>query len=332
MGGLSSAFLHVGVNAGFPIGAEGLGGPDAADNFADDLVVEGCAGLVALVVHRPVGSDAEAGGFPRRVDVGAQEEELPAVLLLLVLDHAAHRLIVVAAAGVFAAVRGDDEQRFFRHILPAGVLVDVADVVDGAAHGVQQGRAAPGEVLLLRHGRRPVERQAVVDDRALAVEEHGGDQRLARLLFLFRDHGVEAADGVPLQPAHGAAAVQDENQFCHRKNPPSFDYAPMVACPKEGLVACQATNGRRSCIACPAAPGGPRWHRKRVQSERRGHSSACRHRTSGTIPDPVPPSTAFRCSPAVVFFAGGTVPPRCGSTPERVRPCRGHGRREGSHP
>ena len=80
-----------------------------------------------------------------------------------------------------------------------------------------------------------------MNDGALAVEEHGGDQRLARLLFLLCDHGVEAADGVLFQPRHGAAAVQNENQFCHRKNPPSFDYALMVVRPKEGLVACQAT-------------------------------------------------------------------------------------------
>ena len=45
------------------------------------------------------------------------------------------------------------------------------------------------------------------------IEENGGDKSLARLLFLLFYHGVEAADGVPLQPLHGAAAVQDEHQF-----------------------------------------------------------------------------------------------------------------------
>ena len=86
------------------------------------------------------------------------------------------------------------------------------------------------------------ERQAVVDDRALVVEQHGGDQRLARFLLLLGDHGVEAADGVRLQPRHRAAAIQNKNQFCHNENPPSFDYALIVAQLKEGLVACQATN------------------------------------------------------------------------------------------
>ena len=92
-----------------------------------------------------------------------------------------------------------------------------------------------------RHGRHLGKGQTVVDDHALIVKQHGGDQGLARLLLLPRDHGVEAADGVRLQPRHGAAAVQDENQFCHNENPPSFDCALIVAQPKEGLVACGAT-------------------------------------------------------------------------------------------
>ena len=114
-------------------------------------------------------------------------------------------------------------------------------MVDGPAHGVQQRRAAPGEILLLRHERHLGKGQAVVDDHALIVKQHGGDQGLARLLFLPLDHGVEAADGVRLQPRHGAAAIQDENQFCHNENPHSFDCALIVAQPKEGLVACGAT-------------------------------------------------------------------------------------------
>ena len=120
--------------------------------------------------------------------------------------------------------------------------MDIADVMDRAAHGIQQRRAATGEILLLRHGRHLFQRQAVVDDHTLVVEQHGGDQRLARFLLLLGDHGVEAADGIRLQPRHRAAAIQDKNQFCHNENPPSFDYALIVADWKEGLVACQATN------------------------------------------------------------------------------------------
>ena len=127
-------------------------------------------------------------------------------IALLLLDHSAHCFIVVAAAGVFAAVGGDNEHGFVRHLLPAGVFMDIADVANGPAHGVQQGCSAAGEIFLLRHGRHLFQRQTVVNDRALVIEKHGGDQRLARFLLLPGDHGFKAADGVRLQSVHGAAA------------------------------------------------------------------------------------------------------------------------------
>lgn len=82
--------------------------------------------------------------FLRRVHIGPQEKKLPAVLALLPLNHPAHRFIVVAAAGVFAAVGGDNKHGFVRHILPAGVFMDIADMANGPAHGVQQSRSAAG--------------------------------------------------------------------------------------------------------------------------------------------------------------------------------------------
>ena len=42
------------------------------------------------------------------------------------------------------------------------------------------------------------------------VKEDRGYKGLSRLLFLLFQHGVETADGVALQPLHGAAAIQDE--------------------------------------------------------------------------------------------------------------------------
>ena len=56
-------------------------------------------------------------------------------------------------------------------------------------------------------------------------------------LFNLRNLLYIIADSVALQSAHGAAPVKDKNQFCHNENPPSFDYALIVANPKEGLVA-----------------------------------------------------------------------------------------------
>lgn len=126
----SPTSLHVFVDAALPVGAKRPGGADTAHRLADDLVIQRRANLVALVVHRAVRADAEACRLLDCVDVCAEEQEFPAVSLLLPFNHTAHSLVIVAAAGVFVAIGGDDEHRLLRHVLPAGVLVDVADVVD----------------------------------------------------------------------------------------------------------------------------------------------------------------------------------------------------------
>lgn len=110
-----------------------------------------------------------------------------------------------------------------RSVLFSGVLVDVADVVDGAAKGVQQCRTAPGRVIPVRHGLNTVDGYPVMQYLALAVKEDGRDQCLPRLPPLLGNHGVKAADGVGLQPGHRAAAVQDKynlGQILLHKKPP----------------------------------------------------------------------------------------------------------------
>ena len=101
--------------------------------------------------------------------------------------------------------------------------MDVADVVDGPTDCVQKGGTAPDIVLLIGDGPNIAQLHPVVEHLGLIVEEDSGDECLAGLLLLLFDHGVEAADGVPLQSLHGAAAVQDEHQFrqifLHNRSP-----------------------------------------------------------------------------------------------------------------
>ena len=52
-----------------------------------------------------------------------------------------------------------------------------------------------------------------MDDFAVVVKQDGGDEGFALCFLLLGDHGVEASDGVRFQSAHGAAAVQDKNDF-----------------------------------------------------------------------------------------------------------------------
>ena len=86
-------------------------------------------------------------------------------------------------------------------------------MVNRPADGVDEGGAAPDGVIPVRHFRHLRELHPVVEHLGHIVKEDRGDVCLAGLLFLLFDHGVEAADGVLFQSAHGAAAVKDEDQF-----------------------------------------------------------------------------------------------------------------------
>ena len=216
------AGIEVGVHLG------GAGGPaGAGDGLGDGAEVLFGSLAVVDVVGGAAGGDAEAGGLADGVDVGAEEDELPAVSLLLALDHVADLVEAVAAAGVLHAISDDDENGLLRDILLACVFVDVADVVDGATDGVEQGGAAADVVLGIRHGLDLVDLHAVVEDFGPVVEEQDRGQDLALFVFFFLsvDHAVEAADGVGLQAAHGTAAVQDQyklSQILSHGNTSSF--------------------------------------------------------------------------------------------------------------
>ncbi len=85
--------------------------------------------------------------------------------------------------------------------------MDVPDVVDRPADGVEQRGAAADIILFVRQGRDLVERHAVVDNVHRGVEEKRGDIGFALFFFLLLDHGVEPADGVGFESTHGSASV-----------------------------------------------------------------------------------------------------------------------------
>ena len=76
------------------------------------------------------------GGCFHRIHVGPQEQEFPAVLLFLTLDHRLDLRVCVAAAGILQTVSRDDEERLFGAVLLARVLVDIPDVMDCTADSI----------------------------------------------------------------------------------------------------------------------------------------------------------------------------------------------------
>ena len=166
-----------------------------------------------MIVNRPIRANAKALGGLHRVNIGAKEEKLPAVLFLLALNHPFNLFAVIAAACVFHAVRRDHKQRMLRHVLLPRVFVNVSNMMNRAANRIQQGSAAADKIIPVRHRRNLLNRHAVVDHIAHVIKENGRNQRFTRLFLLLFNHGVKAADGIPLQPAHRAAAIQDKHNF-----------------------------------------------------------------------------------------------------------------------
>lgn len=216
-------FAEVLLDGILPVFVQGGAAPDGGHRLAQHLVIEACALTVAVVVHRTVRGNAQMACCLHRIHVGSQEEKLPAVLLLLPPDHFPYPLGRVAAAGILYAVSDDDEESALRNVFRPGVLVDASDVMDGATDGVQQGGTATDIVLLFRDGQDLAYVYPVMEHLDLVIKEDGGDKSLSWFFLLLFDHGIEATDGVFLQPLHGAATVQNEHQFCqilpHKKSP-----------------------------------------------------------------------------------------------------------------
>ena len=163
-----------------------------------------------MIVHSAILTDTEVSCRLNCVNVGAEEQKLPAVLFLLTLDHFLDLIAVIPAACILHSVSRDDEHRMLRHILSSCILMDISDVVDCSADSIQKGGAAPHRVVLIGHRLDVLDAHTVMNNLAGVVEENSGDESFALSLFLFLDHGVEASDGVSLKPTHRAAAVKNE--------------------------------------------------------------------------------------------------------------------------
>lgn len=100
-----------------------------------------------------------------------------------------------------------------RHILRSCVLVDITDVMDRSADGIQKGSAAPNGIVVVGHGIDVPDIHTVMDYLARIVEKDCGDKRVSVCLLLLLNHRVKASYGVGFQPAHGAAAVKDKDDL-----------------------------------------------------------------------------------------------------------------------
>ena len=100
------AIAHILFDVLLPGRANGRGAfPHVKDCFSNDVIVQLLAAVIVLEGDGSVRADAEVGGGLHGVDVGPEEQKLPAVLLLFLLHHGLHLVAAVAAAGVLHVLR-----------------------------------------------------------------------------------------------------------------------------------------------------------------------------------------------------------------------------------
>ena len=221
--GFFEGFAHGFSNgSNFGVGEFAPGGLAAAGG---DFVGEGvAAGLDVVVIGDEgggvVGLDAHVGGGGDGVLVGTEEQELPVVNHGLLGDALVDVGHGEFAGRIFLAVGkdGDDDLGGALGLGSGGEFA--ADIVNGAADGVEQRSVAARLIGFERERRRGLDRRAVVDGQIFVVEENqgeGGGDRLAgvvhgRLLGL--EEFIEAGNGGIGHGTHGTGSVEDECDFC----------------------------------------------------------------------------------------------------------------------
>ena len=122
--------------------------------------------------------------------------------------------------------------------------------MDRASDSIEERCRTSDVILLVCHGFYLIERNPVMQDLRLIIEEYGRDQHLALFFLLLCDHGVVAAYCIVLKASHGSAPVQDEYDlcqslshvlilsFCRRA---AFEVKVSICVLKGVVVACEAT-------------------------------------------------------------------------------------------
>lgn len=139
--------LIVRFNWRFPIGTHRSPASHACNRAADHFIVQPCPHAVGVVIDRAVFTNTKMLCRLDGVNVGAEEQEFPTILALLMLDHLFNTGAIIETACIFHSIRRDNKQGMRRNIFLPRILVDVADVVDRASNRIQQGGAAAHAIL-----------------------------------------------------------------------------------------------------------------------------------------------------------------------------------------
>ena len=115
-------------------------------SFADHLIIQRGSFTVTLIVHCTTCTASELACRLYCVNVSTEEQKLPTVFFFLLLDHLLHFFAVVTAAGIFHSVRSDYKHCMLRDIFRSCVLMNISNVMNRTADGIQEFCASANRV------------------------------------------------------------------------------------------------------------------------------------------------------------------------------------------
>jgi len=142
---------------------------------------------------------------------------------------------------VLVAVSRDDHDDLVCPTFRLRLFLHIFDLADAQRHRIIERGAAADEVIFTGQGFKILKVDTVMQDLEEVIEQDGGHAGFSIDFFLVADGRVESSNGVAFQAAHGAATVEDENQFCFVHIDLLVDLRSMIFPHARVVVAWQAT-------------------------------------------------------------------------------------------
>jgi len=174
---------------------------------------------------RGVGSsDVQIRSSGNGVLVGPEKEEVPVVVLCLVVDLGGDLFPGEFFGGVFVAVSKDGYDDLPGTVWLGGLFQPLAQTLDGLADGIEKSCGATGEVGVGIQRDHFLHGNVVHGDEVFVVKKYKSEAGLTWGSLLVTEEFVEARDSGGGNAGHRARAVEDEGDFSE-----IFIHAPTIA-------------------------------------------------------------------------------------------------------
>ena len=187
--------LIVRFNWRFPIGTHRSSASHACNRAADHFIVQPCPHAVGVVIDRAVFTNTKMLCRLDGVNIGAEEQEFPTILALLVLDHLLNTSAIDSVFHTTAPMSAAEQKEAFQNALSEALgdacnMELVQSIHDRLRDQIEQHKES--------HDPEPLELS--VSDAAAILRDNGVEEEK---ILAFRDNCfAQFGDGATLNPAN----------------------------------------------------------------------------------------------------------------------------------